>query len=71
MGDASFKPFLSSKSVIKLYLSTEISLILEVQNFPTVDHVIKLVKLVMWEKNKIFIVDTYIMTNPLNFNKIL
>lgn len=71
MEDTSFKPFLSSKSVIKLYLSTEISLILEVQNFPTVDHVIKLVKLVMWEKNKIFIVDTYIMTNPLNFNKIL
>lgn len=71
MEDTSFKQFLSSKSVIKLYLSTEISLILEVQNFPTVDHVIKLVKLVMWEKNKIFIVDTYIMTNPLNFNKIL
>ena len=68
MGDASFKPFLSSKSVIKLYLSTEISLILEVQNFPTVDHVIKLA---MWEKNKIFIVDTYSVTNPLYFNKIL
>lgn len=71
MEDTSFKPFLSSKSVIKLYLSTEISLILEVQNFPTVDHVVKLVKLVMWEKNKIFIVDTYSMTNPLNFSKIL
>lgn len=71
MEDTSFKQFLSSKSVIKLYSSTEISLILEVQNFPTVDHVIKLVKLVMWEKNKIFIVDTYSMTNPLNFNKIL
>ena len=68
MGDTSVQPLVSSKGIIKLNLSMEISLILDLQNISTIDHAIKSL---IWKKSEMFMVDTYSMSGPLNFNKIL
>ena len=41
-GDTSVYPFVGSKCLIRHYLFVKISLILDVQNFPTIDHTQKL-----------------------------